>query len=306
MRRSHMSGHGLLLILLVAAAPAQAQEELPPGARILVEGYNFPEGPAIDREGNLFFSDVWGHTIYKWDGTTAAPFATETTGGNGLAFDADGNLYACAGSGHALLKFTPDGQRSTVLSEIGGLPLNQPNDLVIDAKGNLYFTNPAGFTGSREGHTPVSVGLLRPDGSASVVSAGQIAYPNGIALSPDGKTLYVNDFLGGSVVFEYPVKADATLGTGSALVRFGSGGPDGLAVAASGNLYVALNLGAKIAKVSPEGEKMGEIVFPKGSGVTNLCFGGPDMKTLYVTMARNGRVVALEMDEPGLPLHGNR
>jgi gluconolactonase len=305
MRRSLMLW--LVMVLLAAVIPpVHAQDDLLPGARILAEGLKFPEGPAIDRNGTLFFSDVWGHTIYKWDGEAAVPFAEETTGANGLAFDAEGNLYSCAGGGHALLKFMPDGERSIELTEMGGLPINQPNDLVFDAKGNLYFTNPAGFTGSKDGHTPVSVGLLRPDGSALIVSEGQVVYPNGIALSPDGKTLYVNDFLGGSVVYQFPVNEDATLGPGTVLIRFRAGGPDGLAVAASGNLYVALNLGAKIVKVSPEGELLGEITFPKGSGVTNLCFGGPEMKTLYVTMTRNGRVVALDIDEPGLPLYGNR
>lgn len=289
-----------------SAPEAPAPSDLPPGARVIAENYKFPEGPAIDRAGNLYFSDVWGEKILKWDGSNTTVFVENTGGANGLAFDAAGNLYACAGKAHAILKFSPSGERSTVLTEVDGLPLNQPNDLVFDANGNLYFTNPAGFSGSRDGNTPVSVVLLRTNGTASIVSSGAIVYPNGIGLSPDGKTLYVNDFLSGSRIFYLPVLEDGTLGAADTLKGFASGGPDGMAVAASGNVYLALNLRARILKVNPKGDIIGEIVFPKGSGVTNLCFGGPDMKTLYITLAGRGSVVALEVDEPGLPLYGNR
>lgn len=296
------------LALCLIALPVQAQPtDLPEGARVIAEGLKFPEGPAIGPDGDLYFSDVWGHTIYRWDGETVAPFATETTGANGLAFGADGTLYACAGDGAALLKVSAEGEITPWIPEVDGQPLNSPNDITIHPGGLIYFTNPAGFAGAKEGHTPVSVVLVRPDGSASIVSSGVVSYPNGIALSPDAKTLYVNDFLGGSRIVKFPVNEDGTLGEASDLVNFGGGGPDGMAVAASGNLYVALNLGAKIVKLSPEGEQLDEIAFPKASGVTNLCFGGPEMKTLYVTLAGGQRkVIAIELDEPGLPLVGQK
>lgn len=296
----------LMLMSLAATLPAQPAE-LPDGVRVIADGFKFPEGPAIGPEGDLYFSDVWGHTIYRWDGESVEPVAEETQGGNGLAFAADGTLYACAGDGGALLKIMPDGEKSACVSEVDGQPLNSPNDVVIHPSGNIYFTNPAGFAGAKEGHTPVSVVLVRPDGSASIASSGVVSYPNGIAFSPDHKTLYVNDFLGGSRVMKFPVNEDGTLGEASEVIRFGGGGPDGLAVTASGNLYVALNLAAKVVKLSPEGEQLDEIVFPKASGVTNLCFGGPEMKTLYITLAGGQRkVVAVEVDEPGLPLVGQQ
>lgn len=294
------------LALSLGALPLQAQPaDLPEGSRVIAEGLKFPEGPAMGPDGDLYFSDVWGHTIYRWNGETAEPFATETTGANGLAFGADGTLYACAGDGAALLKVSAEGELTPWITEVDGKPLNSPNDVAIHPGGNIYFTNPAGFTGAKEGNTPVSVVLVRPDGSASIASSGVVSYPNGIAFSPDAKTLYVNDFLGGSRVMKFAVNEDGTLGEASELIKFGQGGPDGLAVDASGNLYVALNLGAKVVKLSPEGEQLDEIAFPKASGVTNLCFGGPEMKTLFITLAGGQRkVVAIDVDEPGAPLTG--
>lgn len=296
----------LSLFTLATAGAIPAQDDFPAGARVIAEGLKFPEGPAIGPDGHLYFSDVWGHRLYRWDGSAASVFAEETTGANGLAFDAQGRLFACAGGAGALLQFSSSGEKSTVLAQLDGLPLNQPNDLVIHPSGNLYFTNPGGFSGAKAGHSPVSVVLVRPDASASIVSSGTLAYPNGIGLSPDGKTLYVNDFLGGSTVFKFPVHDDGTLGEASEFVKFGAGGPDGMAVAASGNVYVALNLKAKIVTVSPSGEQLAEIQFPKGSGITNLCFGGPDMKTLFVTVAGKGKVLALDAGEPGLKLVGQK
>lgn len=294
------------LLAMLMGPVAVAQDDLPAGTTVVAQDLKFPEGPAIGPDGHLYFSDVWGHRIYRWDGATTSVLAEDTTGANGLAFDTKGQLFACAGGAGALLKFSASGEKSIAVGQIDGIALNQPNDLVIHPNGNLYFTNPGGFAGAKAGHTPVSIVLVRPDGSASIVSSGVVAYPNGIGLSPDGKTLYVNDFLGGSTVFRFPVNEDGTLGEGEEFVKFGAGGPDGLAVAASGNIYVALNLKAKIVKLSPEGEQLEEIQFPKGSGVTNLCFGGPDMKTLYVTVAGKGKVLSLEAGEPGLKLVGQK
>lgn len=296
----------MILVILTGATHLWAQDELPAGARVIAEGLKFPEGPAIDLQGNLVFSDVWGTKIYRWDGTSASVLIDPSGGANGLALDPSGNIFACAGAEAAILRYAPSGEKTVLLKEVGGKPLNAPNDLVFDAVGNLYFTNPAGFSGAKEGHSPVSVVLLRPDGSASIVSSGELAYPNGIGLSPDGKTLYVNDFLGGSKVFKFEVKEDGALGPAELFVDFGAGGPDGMAVAASGNLYVALNLKARVMKVTPDGQFSEFLVFPKGSGVTNVCFGGTDMKTLFVTLAGKGKVVTFDIDEPGLKLYGNR
>lgn len=295
----------LVSFLLAFAVPAvRAQDDaegLPKGAKLIADNLKFAEGPLIDRKGVLYFSAVNESKIYKWDGSKQSVFYDGPDGPNGLAMSKDGTIYAAAGKGKAILKITSDGKATKWLTQIDGKPLNSPNDLVIDAKGNIFFTNPAGMTppGDKSGVT-TSVVRVRPDGTAKVVST-DLSYPNGIGLSPDGKTLYVDDLLSGSLLYKFPLTGDGEVGKGEVLVKFGAGMPDGLKVAASGNVYVALNLGAKIVKVAPDGKILGEIKFPKGSGVSNLCFGGDDMKTLYVTLGR-GKVYMMPIDEPGLKL----
>ena len=140
---------------------------------------------------------------------------------------------------------------------------------------------------------------MRPNGETGVVG-DDAQYPNGLGISPDGKSLYVCDTMGGSAIWRYPLKGNGEAGDGELFVKFGRGGPDGMAIAASGNLYVALNLAAKVVVVNPEGETIKEYQFPRGSGVTNVCFGGEDWKTLYITCGNSGKVYKMPVDEPGL------
>ncbi len=283
------------------AAPAWAQE-LPAGAVLIGEGYSFPEGPAIDKEGTLFFSDARGNTISKWSGGKAEVVLNDTQAGNGTAFDKQGNLYICQGGGQAILKMTPDGNATQwVTTADGGKTLNRPNDAVFDLEGNFFFTNPA----KGVGETPVGVVRVRPDGTAMTVATDQ-QYPNGIDISPDGKTLYVNDFSGPGVIWKYAIAPGGELGKGEIFVQLGGGGPDGIAVAASGNVYAVLNMASKIAVIAPDGKVAREIPFPKGSGVTNLCFGGPDFKTMFVTVGMKGAVYKMPVDEPGMKLYSHR
>ncbi len=286
-------------ITLAMSAMSFAQDELPAGAKLIAEGYKFPEGPLVDKEGTLYFSDVRGNLILKYDGTNVSIFAENTDGANGLALHKDGNIYACLGGGFAIAKFAPDGSMSTYLKEVDGTPLAQTNDIVIDLHGNIFFTNPV------RGDGQSSVVRIRPDGAAAVVATDQ-KYPNGIAISPDGTALYVNDLLGVGTIWKYPLDEAGDLGEGKVLVDFGGGFPDGMTVAESGNIYCALHSKAKIMVVSPSGEILREIQFPKGSGVTNMCFGGSDFKTLYVTLGVAGKVYALPNDEPGMKPFSHR
>lgn len=292
-------------LMSISLAAEDSPSGPPPGAKLIGQGYKFAEGPAIDRAGILYFSDVRGNMIYKWDGKTVTVFAENTGGVNGLAIHKDGSIYGCAGSGKAIVKYTPDGKRSVVLDKLDGKPLNSVNDLVFDSKGNLFFTNPVGMNAPKPGEPTPNVVRLGADGTAKIV-ATEPGYPNGIKISPDGKTLYVNDTLSNSVVWKYPLSATGEVGKGEIFIKFGSGVCDGLAVAQSGNVYVVINLGAKIVKVSPDGKVLDEYRFPRGSGVSNVCFAGKDMKTLYVTLGTKGSVYEMPADEPGLKLYSHQ
>lgn len=289
----------ILSMTLAFGVLATAQDELPAGAKLIAEGYKFPEGPLVDKDGTLYFTDVRGNLVLKYDGAEVSVFAENTDGANGLALHQDGSIYACLGGGFAIAKFMPDGSMSTYLKEVDGVSLNQTNDIVIDLNGNIFFSNPG------RGDAQSSVVRIRPDGTAAVVATDQ-KYPNGIAISPDGKTLYVNDLMGVAPIWKYSLDAAGELGAGEKLVEFGSGFPDGMAVAENGNIYCALHAKAKIMVVSPAGEIVREIQFPKGSGVTNMCFGGPDFKTLYVTLGVAGKVYELANDEAGMKPYSHR
>lgn len=289
---------GLVVFALLVGTPVLAQDEPPANAKLIAEGYQFPEGPLVDKDGNLYFTDVRGALILKYDGENVTTFAKDTHGANGLALDKDGNIYGCQGEGRAIAKFAPDGTMSTHLSEVDGAPLYQTNDIVIDLQGNIFFTNP------QRGGDESSVVRLRPDGTAAVVATDQ-QYPNGIGVSPDGKTLYVNDLMSGGIIWKYPLDESGEVGAGEKLITIG-GFPDGMAIAASGNIYCAQHAAGTIQVISPSGETLRSISFGKASGVTNMCFGGPDFKTLYVTLGRAGKVYALPNDEPGMKPYSHR
>lgn len=295
---------GTILCALPTGASAQRPKRpsMPDGAMLLGEGYKYPEGPMTSPDGTLYFSESRGTRVHRRVGDAFELFYDGPEGCNGLAWGPDGNVYACGGAGAVILKITPSGESSVFVDAVDGSPLNAPNDLTFDSHGNLFFTNPLGLGKNYDSSAQASLVRVRPDGSAAVV-ATDAQYPNGVGVSPDGRWLYVNDLLGKSRVLRYPLDENGELGEMETIIEFGRGMPDGLAIAASGNLYVCLNLSAKIVKLSPGGEVLGEIEFPRGSGVTNACFGGADMKTLYVTLGNKGKVYGVPVDEPGMKMY---
>lgn len=290
-----------LAISGLALAPALGADygPLPEGATVIAEGYKFPEGPAVGKDGWLYFTDVRGNALLRWKDGAVETVAEDTGAANGVAFNPEGVLYTCQGGAQSIGILKGNAIESAV-SEADGKSLNAVNDIVFAQGGTMYVTNP-GTTGE----SPKGVVQVRTDGTSATVATDQF-YPNGIGLSPDGKTLYVNDTMGGAVTWKYAVGEDGAIGAGEKFVEWGKGAPDGMAIAASGNVYIALNISAQIAVVAPDGKVLREFDFPKGSGVTNACFGGDDRNTLYVTLGNHGKVVAMPVDEPGLVLPGSR
>ncbi len=247
-----------------------------PGARVveLAKGFQFTEGPAVDREGNVFFSDVRASRTYKWSKDRKVSLVRKDTGGaNGLAFDKDGNLLACEGAGGRIVSIDAKGNVTVVAGAYGGKPFNRPNDLWIDPKGGVYFSDPLYGRGSRR-QDGEHVYYVTPDRKKVVRVIDDMVRPNGLAGTPDGKTLYVAD-AGAGRTYRYAVNADGTLRDRMLFVAKGS---DGMKLDRNGNVY--LTAGA-VWVYNPAGKQIAKIEVPLRP--TNLCFAGPDGRTLFIT-----------------------
>jgi gluconolactonase len=268
---------------------------------LVISGFDSPEGPAFDREGNLYFVNWNSSSIVRVtpDGEASEFF---NTGGipAGLAFHRDGSLYV-ADEGdaiHGVLRIH-DGQAEIVVNTFEGEPLNGANDLVFDRDGVLYFSDP--WRSSAE--NPIG-GFYRyfPDGTLERIDHG-LAFPNGVAISPDGRSVYLAETYRNRIL-RYPVATDGTIGAREMFAPLpGEHGPDGMACDEAGNLYVAHYGGGKVAVFAPTGELAAEIPVP-GANVTNVAFGGPDRRTLVITDVETASLYETRVEIPGLLLFG--
>jgi gluconolactonase len=270
---------------------------------VVVSGYDSPEGPAFDRNGNLHFVNWSSSSIVRVspDGVADEFF---NTGGipAGLAFHRNGSLYV-ADEGediHGILRIA-DGKATILANQYEGLPLNGANDLVFDRNGVLYFSDP--WRSSLE--NPIG-GFYRlyPDGRLEQLDRG-LAFPNGVALNPAEDAVYLAETYRNRML-RYPIKSDGSVGPREEFAQLpGHHGPDGMAFDEAGNLYVAHYGGGKVAVFSPSGELAEEIRIP-GAHVTNVAFGGPDRRTLVITDVQTASVYKTQVDIPGLALFGER
>ncbi len=257
-----------------------------PGAEAVEKvatGYKFIEGPAGDAEGSVCFTDLPTQRVLRLDpGPRAVTTVRENTGAaNGLAFDAAGALVACEGVSRQVTRTIGSGAaaKTTVLADrFEEKKLNSPNDLVIDAAGGIYFTDPR-YGPKKDLEQPVmGVYYLSPEGRLSRVIATR-KLPNGIGLSPEGKTLYVADN-GAGQVFAYEITDAGKLGAERPLA--GVNGCDGLCVDLTGRLFVAGKEG--IVVLSPAGQVLGTIPVPEVP--SNCTLVGPvkeGVQMLYIT-----------------------
>jgi gluconolactonase len=270
----------------------------------LGDGYSFTEGPAVDKNGNVFFTDQPNDIIYKWDAVTGdiTPFLEETGRSNGMAFDKDGNLIACADMNGEVWKIQPNGTHTVLVDNYNGKLLNGPNDVWINpVTGGMYITDPIFPRGywtdddPRKQNWPPThseqadegkgghVYYLAPGSDTLVRVTTQSewdadSWPNGVVGTPDGKKLYVNkwqgDNMGGTWVFD--INSDGTL---SNMKKFIDMGGDGMSMDERGNIYISNSLGVNV--FDPKGNKL--VTIFTGGGATNNVFAGPDEKTLFIT-----------------------
>ena len=298
---------------------------------ILATGLGFPEGPVVCADGSIVLVEIRNQRCMRVapDGDVSV-FSDCGGGPNGLAVGPDGFFYLCNNGGSRYVEGHwlghgphPDykhgyieridpatGAAARLYNEIGGHTFSAPNDLVFDEHGGFYFTDLGKRYPRHRDNGGVYYAL--PDGSNVVEIAYPMLSPNGCGLSPDGKTLYVADTEGARLWafdIEAPgqVKAKAAFAPHSGRVIAGLEGAarfDSLAVMASGNIAVGtLNTGY-ITEISPAGDIVRAIKMPD-CYPTNICFGGADMCTAYVTLSETGRLGRLTWPEPGLTLNFN-
>jgi gluconolactonase len=243
-------------------------------------GYSFTEGCSVAKDGRVYFTDQPNDRIYVWDEKSGIHvFKEGTERANGTYFDKDGNLLACADQHNRLVKFTASGELIPVLTEgYNGKPLNGPNDLWPDKKGGIYFTDPFygrpyWEKGRKQMQDVEGVYYLARDGSVKRVMEGK-GQPNGIVGSPDGLFLYVAD-IRQKTTWKFPILPDGSLGSATAFAPVGS---DGMTIDKKGNIYVTWE---KVIVFNNQGQKIGEISLPESA--SNICFGGKDRKTLFIT-----------------------
>jgi gluconolactonase len=268
----------------------------------------FYEGPAVDAEGNVFFSDIVSNLILKMNPQgQVSVFRSDSGRTNGNAFDTEGRLISCEGSGlgaggrRRIVRTDMKTGATTVLTErYNGKRYNSPNDVCVDAVGRIWFTDPR--YGDRTDMEVDVEGVYRIDADGRVtrvVGQPEVQKPNGIAVAPDGNVLYVadsNDEVGGNrKIWAFDISPKGELSNRRPLYDFEQGrGADGIRTDMQGNVWIAAGIRTPrppgevtdvpqgIYVVSPQGKLLGRIPIPEDY-VTNLAFGGPDRKTLYVT-----------------------
>lgn len=251
------------------------------------------EGPACDANGNIFAVNFakQGTIGRVTPGGVGDIFVTLPEGsvGNGIRFDRDGSFFVADYPQHNILHVNPKTREITKLAH--NPKMNQPNDLAIGPDGTLWASDPnwAKSTGQ--------VWRIDRDGSTTLV-APDMGTTNGIDVSPDGKTLYVNESAQRNI-WAFTIAEDKSLTKKRLFKKFDDFGFDGHRCDVKGNLYVARYGKGTVVKLSPEGEILQEINV-LGSRPSNLCFGGPDGKTVYVTEVEHTRLVKFRVDEPGV------
>jgi gluconolactonase len=274
-------------------------------------GVCFLEGPAWHKSGDLYFSDIAGDRILKMapDGAVSV-FRADSGRTNGNTFDAEGRLVSCEGA-----EFGPGGRRRIVRTDLAsgkvevltdrfeGQRYNAPNDAVVDRHGRIWFTDPYYWidTASLEMGCE-AVYCIEGKSVRRVMSQPNIGRPNGLAITPDAKTLYLVDSHnvegGNRKIWAFDVAPDGSLVHQRLVFDFGRGrGGDGMRLDRQGNLWIAAGVHKArnpfettevqtgVYVVSPEGKLLGRIPIPEDV-ITNLTFSGPEMKTLYITAGK--------------------
>ena len=245
----------------------------------LADGFKFTEGPAADKEGNIYFTDIPNNRIHKWsvDGKLST-FMENSDKANGLFFDKNGNLIACAGGAGKLVSISPKGEITVLAESYQGKPFNSPNDLWIDPKGGIYFTDPRYGRRDNLPQDGEHVYYLSADRKSIKRVINDMVKPNGIIGTGDGKLLYVADH-GANKIYAYKINPDGTI---SDKKLFAEQGSDGMTLDENNNVYLTANT---VSIYDPSGKLIETIEIPERP--SNVCFGGKDKNKLFITARKS-------------------
>ncbi|WP_053058360.1 SMP-30/gluconolactonase/LRE family protein [Pedobacter sp. BMA] len=268
-----------------SAAPVFVQDSL----KLISSQFKFTEGASVDKQGNVFFTDQPNDKIWKYDIKGQLSLYMDKSGrANGTYFDKKGNLIVCADENNEIWSIGKNKKVSVLFSDYEGKKVNGPNDIWLDAKGGIYFTDPYYqrdyWTRQKSELNGEKVYYLPKGTKTAFVVADGMTRPNGIVGTPDGKYLYVADRVA-DVTYRYDIDKDATLGNRMLLFKQGS---DGMTLDSAGNIYIT---GKGIDIYTPTGEKTGHIDVPE-NWCGNICFGGKNRNILFITASKSLYMIA--------------
>ena len=276
-----------LAMLLAVVATVSAQGVFAPGATLkkLAGDFAFTEGPTCDKNGNVFFVDQNNCRIMEWSADGKLSTFMQPSGyANGMYFDANGNLIACADEHNQLWSIAPDKTVTVLITNYNGLYMNGPNDVWVAPNGAMYITDPlfrrTWWTNQVTRVSSQEVFYLSPDRKTLKRVTEDLRQPNGITGTPDGKNLFVAD-MGANQTWRYDIQPDGSLTNKTLICRAGS---DGMTIDTEGNLYLTgryqNNRGVTV--FDKTGKEIDHVDVPE-SWTANVCFSGKDRKTLFIT-----------------------
>ena len=274
------------MLVFAASFVANAQSSqsiIAPGAVLekLADGFSFTEGPIADKNGNVYFTDQPNDKIFIWSVDGKLSEFGSFGRANGMYFDLDGRLLTCSDMDNELWSVGMDGSRTVLVADFEGKKLNGPNDVWVHPQtGGIYFTDPL-YRRDYWTRDPAMqqggqyVYYIAPDRMTTIRVDTDLVQPNGIIGTPDGKKLYVAD-IGDRKTYVYDIQLDGTLANRQLFCEMGS---DGMTIDEQGNIYLT---GRAVTIFNPKGEQIEQIVI-EGKRTSNICFGGKDMQTLFIT-----------------------
>jgi len=283
----------IILIFCLAGLDSHAQLFNQDSLRLVSKQFSFTEGPAVNKKGDVYFTDQPNNQIWKYDTDGKLSLFMDNAGrANGLYFARDGKLIACADENNQLWSIATGKKTKVLLNDFEGKKLNGPNDLWIDAKGGIYFTDPYYqrdyWTRQKPEIEAMKVYYLAPGKQSAVkVAADDVTKPNGIVGSADGKYLYVAD-IQRNKTYRYQVGIDGSLSDQKIIIDKGS---DGITIDEKGNLYLT---GNGVFIYNPEGKLIGHVLVNE-PWTANVCFGGKNRSQLFITASKAIYVLPMQV-----------
>jgi len=284
-RSTHLIASTLAALTIASLLHAAETGVVAPGAKVekLAGDFQFTEGPTADAAGNVYFTDQPNNRIMRWsvDGQLTT-FLQPAGRANGMCFDRHGQLIACADEKNELWSIDPAGKATVLLAGYQEKRLNGPNDVWIRPDGGMYFTDPfykrPWWQHAEMPQDGQHVYFFVPSTKKLVRVVDSLKQPNGIIGTADGKTLFVAD-IGDRKTYRFDIQPDGALTNKQLFCELGS---DGMTIDAEGNLYLT---GRGVSVFDKTGQKIDQIDVPE-SWTANVCFGGADRKTLFITASK--------------------